>query len=183
MRTQRQVERSTKNLHPAEAQTSDEENPAEESTEPPILRKKEIFIAVYSPRDTMHTNQTGKLPHSSIRGSNYQMIIHEIDGASTWVEVMKNRTEGEMIEEQRRGLLIMKQQGITPVHQVLDKEISQTYKDDIRELGMSYQLVPPDDHHRNIAKRYIQTWRDHFVVFLSRAAATFPLYLWCQAIP
>ena len=48
------------------------------------------------------------------------MIIHEIDGASTWVEVMKNRTEGEMIEAQRRGLLRMKQQGTTPAHQVLD---------------------------------------------------------------
>ena len=60
------------------------------------------------------------------------MIIYEIDGASTWVEVMKNRTEGEIIEAQRRGLKIMRQQGITPAHQVLDNEISQTYKDEIR---------------------------------------------------
>ena len=42
------------------------------------------------------------------------MIIHEIDGASTWVEVMRNRTEGEIIEARRRSLLRMKQQGITP---------------------------------------------------------------------
>ena len=47
----------------------------------------------------------------------------------------------------------MKQQGITPAHQVQDNKISQTYKDKIRELGMAYQLVPPDDHHRNIAER------------------------------
>ena len=105
----------------------------------------------------MYKDQTGKFPHSSSRGNNYQMIIHEIDGASTWVEVMKNRTEGEMIEARRRGLKIMIQQGITPAHQVLDNEISQTYKEDIRELGMSYQLVPPDDHRRNIAERAIHT--------------------------
>ena len=85
----------------------------------------------------MYTDQTGKFPHYSRRGSNYQIIIHEIDGASTWVEVMKNRTEGEMIEAQQRGLIRMKQQGITPVHQVLDNEIYQTYKDEIRESGMS----------------------------------------------
>ena len=103
----------------------------------------------------MYTDHTGKFPHSSSRGINYQMIIHEIDGASTWVEVMKNRTEGEMIEARRRGLKRMRQQGITPAHQVLDKEISQTYKDDIRESGMSYQLVPPDDHRRNITERDI----------------------------
>ena len=85
------------------------------------------------------------------------MIIHEIYGASTWVEAMKNRTEGEMIEAQRRGLMRTKQQGITPAHQVLDNKISQIYKDEIRESGMSYQLVPPDDHRRNIAERAIQT--------------------------
>ena len=85
------------------------------------------------------------------------MIIHEIDGDSTWVEVMKNRTEGEMIEAQRRGLLRIKQQVIMHVHQVLDNKISQTYKDEIRESGMSYQLVLPDDQHHNIAERAIQT--------------------------
>ena len=131
----------------------------------------------------MYTEQTGKFPHSSSRGINYQMILHEIDGASTWVEGMKNRTEGEMIEVRRRGLLRIKQQGITPTHQVLDNEISQTYKEEIRELGMSYQLVPPDDHRRNIAERAIKTQKNHFVGVLSRAAVTFPLHLWCQAIP
>ena len=60
----------------------------------PILKKKDVFIAIYSPRNTMYTDQTGKFPHSSIGGSNYQIIIHEIDGASTWVELKKNRTEG-----------------------------------------------------------------------------------------
>ena len=65
------------------------------------------------------------------------MIIHEIDGASTWIEVMKNITEGEMIKARRRGLNRMRQQGLTSAHQVLDNEISQTYKDDIRYSGMS----------------------------------------------
>ena len=74
----------------------------------------------------MYTDQTGKYPHYSSRGNNYQMIIHEIYGTSTWVEVIKNRTEGELIEARNRGLKIMKQQGITPAHQVLDNEISQT---------------------------------------------------------
>ena len=131
----------------------------------------------------MYTDQKGKLPHSSSRGNNYQMIIYEIDGASTWVEVMKNRTEGEMIEARRRGLNRMRQQGITPAHQVLDNKISQTYKDEIRESGMSYQLVTPDDHRRNIVERAIQTWKNHFVGVLSGTAAIFPLQLWCQAIP
>ena len=88
-----------------------------------------------------------------------------------------------MIEARRRGIMRMKQQGITPAHQVLDNEISQTYKDEIRELGMLYQLVLLDDQHRNIAERAIQTWKKHFVGVLSGEAAMFPLHIWCQAIP
>ena len=48
---------------------------------------------------------------------------------------------------------------------------------------MSYQLVPPDDHRRNISEIEIQTWKNHFVGVLSGTAATSPLHLWCQIIP
>ena len=48
---------------------------------------------------------------------------------------------------------------------------------------MSYQLVKPDDHRRNIAERDIQTWKNHFVGVLSGTAATFPLHILCQPIP
>ena len=88
-----------------------------------------------------------------------------------------------MIEARRRGLNRMKHQGITPAHQFLDNKISQTYKDEIRESGMSYQLVLSDDHRRNIAERSIQTWNKHFVGVLIGTAATFPLHIWCQATP
>ena len=64
---------------------------------PAIERKKDISIATYNPRETMFTNQTGKFLWSFSQGNNYRTVIHEIDGDSTWVEPMKNRTEGEMI--------------------------------------------------------------------------------------
>ena len=49
--------------------------------------------------------------------------------------------------------------------------------------NMTCQLVPPDNHRRNIAERAIQTWKDHFISVLSGTAATFPRHLWCQVIP
>ena len=76
----------------------------------------------------MFSNQTGKLPHASSKGNNYQMIVHEIYGNSTWIDPMKNRTEGEMILARCCVLIRMKLQGIVPKHQVLDKEISAAYK-------------------------------------------------------
>ena len=96
---------------------------------------------------------------------------------------MKSITERGMIKARHRSLLRMMQQGITPAHQVLDNEISQAYKDEIRESGMTYQLVPPEDHCRNISERAIQAWKNNFFGVLGGAAATFPLHLWCQAIP
>ena len=47
---------------------------------------------------------------------------------------------------------------------------------------MTYQLVPPEDHRRNLAERAIQTWKDHFVGVLSGSTNTFLIQLWCQAI-
>ena len=111
------------------------------------------------------------------------MILHAIDSNSTWVEPMKNRTKGEMILAQRRALARMKTQGIVPTHQVLDNEISKAYKTEIQATGMTYQLVPPDDHRRNISEKAIQTWKDHFVGILSRTFDAFPLHLWCQVLP
>jgi hypothetical protein len=57
------------------------------------------------------------------------------------------------------------------------------YKAKIRETYMTYQLFPPDDHQRNLAEKALQTWKDHFISVLIGTADTFPLHLWCQAIP
>ena len=149
MRLQRQGVRSTK------TQKSTRALPV------PIVKKKDIFISLYNPRDTIYTDQTGKFLHASSLGYNYQMIIHEIDGNSTWVEPMKNKSQGEMIRARRDALLRMEIQNIVPVCQILDNEISEAYKEEIQNTGLTYQLVPPDDHRRNIAERAIQTWKNH----------------------
>ena len=76
----------------------------------------------------------------------------------------------------------MKLQGIILKHQVLDNEILDAYCTEICDTNMTFQLVPPDDHCRNLAERTIQTWKDHFVGVLSGTASTFSLHLWCQII-
>ena len=81
----------------------------------PIAKQKDIFIALYNPRDTIYTDQTGRFPHASSRGYHYQMIIHEINGNSTWVEPMKNKSQGEMIRARRAALFRMELQHIVPL--------------------------------------------------------------------
>ena len=86
------------------------------------------------------------------------MIIHNIDSNSTWVEPIEyNRginyswthTETQMYETVWNS----------PKNQVLYNEAYKAYKDAIRESVMTYQLLPPDDHRRNIVEKEIQTWK------------------------
>eukprot|EP00804_Cyclotella_cryptica_P015207 CCRYP_000733-RA/>CCRYP_000733-RA protein AED:0.43 eAED:0.26 QI:0/0/0/1/1/1/3/0/840 len=145
---------------------------------PPTLpQQNDIYIKTYDTSNTLYTNQTGKFPHVSSRGFRYQMILYHADTNSIWIEPTKNRTEGELILARSRALLRMKACNITPQHQVLDNEVSAAYRDVITTSGMTYQLVPPNDHRRNIAEKAIQTWKDHFVSALSGTADNFPLHL------
>ena len=59
------------------------------------------------------------------------MAIHEIDRYSTWIEPMKKKTQGGMIKARRNALKRMQLQGIVPLHQILDNEISEAYKAEI----------------------------------------------------
>ena len=77
----------------------------------------------------------------------------------------------------------MKLYGIVPKHQVLNNEASAAYKEVIRQLGITYQLVPSDNHRRNIVEKAIKTWKYHFIGVLHGTAATFPMHLLCQLIP
>ena len=176
MRTQRQGVRSTK----IKIKLEDEQN---ENDPPPPTKQNYIIVNTYDTHDTMFTDQTGKFPHLSSRGNRYQMILYHRGSNSIWVEPTKNKTEGEMILARDRALTRMRACNILPKRQVLDNEASAAYKQAIKESGMDYQLVPPDDHRRNIAKKAIQTWKDHFIAALSGTANNFPMHLWCQTIP
>ena len=57
----------------------------------PAEKKLNVFINVYEPKGTMYMDQMGKFPHCSSGGKKYQIILHEIDGNSTYIEPMKNK--------------------------------------------------------------------------------------------
>ena len=101
MRGKRQGERSTKEkattpeaaaTQESTKQTNSRGSPQQDHLHVHFDKKIYIFISVYKPRDTIYTDQTGKLSHTSTRGHNYQMVIHEIDKNSTWIIPMKNKT-------------------------------------------------------------------------------------------
>ena len=111
----------------------------------------DIFIKVYNHTHTVYTDQTGKFPFISIRGQQYMVVSHHVDSNWTLIKITSHRTEGGLIGARRRILARMKNQGIVPKHQVLDNEISAAYVAEIGITKMTYQLVLPNDHCRNIA--------------------------------
>ena len=67
----------------------------------------------------------------------------------------------------------LKEAGFEPQIDLLDNEWSQEYKDEIITNQMKYQLVPPNNHRRNITEKSIQTFKDHFVAVLCGTDAKF----------
>ncbi len=63
--------------------------------------------------------------------------------------------------------------------QILNSEASAAYKQAIMFTWQSkFQLVPPEMHPCNRAKRTIRTFKDHFLSILAGADQSFPPYLW-----
>ena len=129
----------------------------------PIKKENDILIEVYQPKDTMYTDHTGKFPHVLIQGNRYMMVLSHIYSNSIWVDTMKNITEGGIMLARRRALKQMQSVGIKPKRKVLDNETSMAYRQEITATEMTYQLVPLDDHRQKIAKKTIQTWKEHFI--------------------
>ena len=95
---------------------------------------------------------------------------------------MKNRTEGKMINAYQKMLDQMLLAGLGLKHHQLDNECSNNFKKCIRQNIITHEVVPSDCHRRNMAKRTIQMFKNHFVAILSKVDDRFPLSLWCYLI-
>ena len=147
-----------------------------------IGKENFIFCRVIDLTKTIHTDQTGAFPHTSIRGNRYIMVGIHLDANYIFVEPMKNRTEGEMMRAYQRMIDRMRRAGLGLREHKLDNEASEAFKECITANGMTYELVPPGNHRRNQAERAIQTFKAHFISILAGVDDKFPLSLWCQLL-
>ncbi len=172
-----------------------------EESEPPhilaIEKKGDMYTKIYELgqderlSNTMFSNQTGEFPFVSSRINKFIMIVHQVDSNSMWVEPLKNQLEGTLIAARTKILEQMRRQGIVPKHQILNNQCSARMKLameatvllDGSTSKMTYELIPPDEHRRNIVEKVIQTFKDHFIGVLSECAKSMPMHLWCQLLP
>jgi len=155
--------RSTKAQVKSEPEFDDIENATMRNPALPLTKQKESVLMVLDLSDEaqrlMYTDQTGKFPKKSSKGNHYIMVLIEIDRNAILVEAMKNRTAGEMIRAYIVLITRLRNAGVTPKMHILDNECSEEFKAQIRKNNMTFQLVPPHDHRRSIAKKAIQPSR------------------------
>jgi hypothetical protein len=58
---------------------------------------RDIFIKIYN-AGKMHSNQTGHFPAMSSKGSQYIMVLVEVNGNYIDAEPMNNKSEGSIIK-------------------------------------------------------------------------------------
>ncbi len=131
----------------------------------------------------MHSKQTGRFPATSSIGNQYIMVLVEADGNYIDAEPMKNKMEGSMI----KAYLALRARltaswAVKPMTHLLDNKASAAYKAEIKK-NCTIQLVPPDNHRRNLGERAIQTFKNHFKVVLAGLDDNFPMRLWDRLLP
>ena len=142
-------------------------------------------------KHTRYSDQTGNFPYISSRGNRSIMVIHHFNSNSFWLEPLKNQKEGLLIVAQTRILEQMCRKGIVPKHQILDNQckglmklaIESTKLADGSTSKMMYELIPPEDHCRNLCKISIETFKDHFIGVINECAKKIPMHLWGQLLP
>ncbi len=136
---------------------------------PPTREKKmhDVYIKIHNVSSTMQSDQTGCFPATSSSGNQYIMVLVEVDGNYIDTEPMKNRSTGSMI---KAYLTLWKQltetRSVKPITHILDNEASAELKETIKK-NCTIQLVPPDNHRRNLAERAIQTFKNHFKAIIA----------------
>ena len=125
----------------------------------------------------MYTDQTGRFPVQSYKGMQYIMVLYELSSNVILVEPLRNKTTGEMVAAYQKLVDRLEEGGVKPNFHILDNEISGEYRDAIRENKMKFQLVPPNDHRRNIAEKAVQVFKDHFIYVLCGTDISSPMRL------
>ena len=65
---------------------------------------------------------------------------------------------------------------------IIDNVASKAIKTYLEEANIGLQLVEPHNHRVNVAKRAIQTFKNHFIAGLSTCDAAFPTALWSRLV-
>jgi hypothetical protein len=173
---QRQNVRSTKPKQPTSLQIV--------CPPPPVATPSNQVFVMTQPLSKLFTDDTGRFPVRAHSGNQYVMIAFHADGNLILQQAFKSKSNRHRIAAYNAIMTRLAARGLSVDLQILDNEASSAYKEAITfKWNATFQLVPPDMHHRNRAERAIRTFKDHFLAILAGIDAAFPPYLWGLLLP
>ncbi len=138
------------------------------STSPRLKKMKDVYIKIHRANDTMYTDQPGRFPATSSSRNQYIMVLVEVNGNYIDAKPMKSRSVGSMIKAYLALWTRLMATGvIKPTTHLMDNEASVKLKAEIKK-NCTIQLVPPDNHRRNLAEQAIQKVQKPFQIGVSR---------------
>ena len=150
----------------------------------PNIKCNEVAYAIINRADMSvgYMDGTGRFPQRSSRGNEYILIGYHFDGNAILGQPIKNRSADTLTTAWETIHKQYETSGNSPQIYVLDNEKSSTLIQAFNKNGVTYQLVPPNNHRSNMAERAIQTFKHHFKSGLATCDPDFPLAEWDRLI-
>ena len=106
------------------------------------------------------------------------MIAFHANGNLILQQAFKTKSDRHRIVAYNAIMTRLAACGLSVDVQILDNKASSTYKEAITfKWNATFQLVPPDMHHCNLAERAIHTFKDHSLAILAGINGAFLPYL------
>jgi hypothetical protein len=148
-----------------------------------MLKNQDIMVKVIHECTTMYTNQTGCFPVQSSRGNRLIMVLYKNDGNYIDAEPMQDSKDNSLVKAYNTlWARVTKSGKVKPTVHILDNKASARFKEESRKK-FDLQLVPPDTHQQNLAKRAIQTFKSHFIAILAGLDPSLLMTLWDRLLP
>jgi hypothetical protein len=172
--------------HSKEAKTAPNETPEIGGTYDKAASHEQTHCVYMKPiavTGQIHSDQTGRFPITSSRGSKCIMVVYDYDSNTILTEPLTSCIETELLRAYSKLYDYLTAWGLKPVLQRLDNEAPGRLQSYMRNKSVTFQLIPPHNHQRKAPEKAIGTWKDHFIAGLSSLDPNFPMHLGCRLIP
>ena len=154
-----------------------------DSPETTKKRTNAFFCKRVEINNKLFSDQTGRFPVTSSKGSKYIMVVYSQDANAILAEPLKSKSALEHYTAMEKIFNFLNQRGIHPQFHIMDNECSDLVKSLLVKKNIQLQLTPPHQHRTNAAEKGIGIFKDHFISGLATVHPDFPLHLWCRLIP
>ena len=123
----------------------------------PNQRTNQVLYSIIplSPTGIGYTDLTGRFPTRLSRGNEYIFVSYHYDANAILAIPLKNRTSPCIISAWSELNNVYKKAGCALQIYLQDNKISKEMKDTFSTENITFQLVPPGNHHSNAAERAI----------------------------